>query len=188
VKRIALTVAVVAALVGVMPAQAVAATYWVEYPNTRSSVPFHNAIGSGYVDTGVRAWNPAPNLSLYKVSANPTSGISVRWDYSLSGRSIGGTVRVDRWRWSGTQWMIDDCTVLVNPGIPGVGRPTGRYLQAIVTHETGHCLGWWRHSTTNRYATSIMRTYIGRTPSLAGQRITPTSTDLARIGAGLSSR
>ena len=36
------------------------------------------------------------------------------------------------------------------------GKPSGRWFEAIVAHEVGHCLGWWEHRTP--VSNSIMRT------------------------------
>lgn len=37
-----------------------------------------------------------------------------------------------------------------------LGRPSGKWLEAIVAHEVGHCLGWWEHRVPT--AKSVMRT------------------------------
>jgi hypothetical protein len=62
------------------------------------------------------------------------------------------------------------------------GRPYGRWLQAIVSHEAGHCLGWWKDGIVGY--PSIMRSSLSPTYINSGSHTyTPTSTDLARMQA-----
>jgi hypothetical protein len=61
------------------------------------------------------------------------------------------------------------------------GKPYGRWFEAIVTHEVGHCLGWYEHKTPSP---SIMRTSLGPYSIANGsQPYTPSSNDRARMQA-----
>lgn len=57
------------------------------------------------------------------------------------------------------------------------GRPSGRWFEAIVSHEVGHCLGWWRHKPST--SSSIMRSRLNPYWVNAGyDTYRPTSNDL----------
>ena len=59
-------------------------------------------------------------------------------------------VEVTNWFATGTNGGLEigDCIVNVNTPSAGVGRPYGKWLSAIVTHEVAHCLGHWHHAPT----------------------------------------
>jgi hypothetical protein len=70
----------------------------------------------------------------------------------------------------------------MNPSVGTVGRPYGRWLDAMVQHEVGHCLGHFRHSEHPH----IMRPFISKSGTLAGTAWLRTGTDLSRLKAGMA--
>ena len=180
-------VAVVALLLVTLGMQpAAAATYYVDHPFTKDSIPYYNATGRSNVPVAVDRWDDLGGLNLWPTTANPSSGIDVRWgstSHPYYNKKIGGWVEAT-WVWSSGQWEIKDCTVFVNRKVYGAGQPYGRWLEAIVSHEVGHCLGWWRDGIIGY--PSIMRSGLSKSGTLAGIAYRPTNDDRRKIIAGLA--
>ncbi|MFW5470370.1 hypothetical protein ACOCJ4_10025 [Knoellia sp. CPCC 206435] len=178
------TTAVFAALITcamtlLAPPSAVAATAWVDYPFYKDTVPVYNRLGVTGTTTAAHRWEVGTGIDLVPVSSEPSRGITITWSSARAGTKVGGWVEVPTWSSTGTNggFEIGDCIVNVNTHVGGVGRPYGKWLAAIVTHEVGHCLGHWDHASDPH----IMRPFISKSAALAGTAWTPTSTDLARL-------
>jgi hypothetical protein len=158
---------------------AAAGTYWVQYPFARDSIPIYNKTGVAAALTAAERWEVNTQLTTYGVSSEPASGITIQWNSSRAGTSTlgwakGVTTTV------GGRTATTDCVVNVNTNVAGQGKPYGKWLEAIVAHETGHCLGWHRH-IDDKYSASIMRYAVSKSTSLAGQRYRPSAWDLSQM-------
>lgn len=176
--------AFVAALLGcaatLIPApSAGAATAWVDYPFIRDSIPVHNRLGVTGTTTAAHRWEVGTGIDLVPTYSDPYQGITIQWSSARSGTKVGGWVEVTKWYGTGPNGALEigDCTVNVNTNVGGAGRPYGKWLAAIVSHEVGHCLGHWDHASHPH----VMRSFISKSETLAGRAWTPTSTDLGRI-------
>ena len=155
-----------------------AATSTVDYPFATDRIPVYNRLGVYGTTTAAHRWEATGGLDLVPVYAEPASGITLRWNSARAGTTVGGWVDYTNWKWDGRQWELSDCVVNVNTKVAGYGRPYGKWLYAIVTHEVGHCLGWYDHSVYP----SIMRTSLNPNKINAGYHpYTPTSNDLYKM-------
>lgn len=180
VRTTALAAAVLTAVATLLPASsAPAATAWVDYPFFRDTIAVHNRLGVSGTTTAAHRWEVGTGIDLVPSTSEPYRGITIRWSSARSGTKVGGWVEVTKWYATGTNGDLEigDCIVNVNTHVGGAGRPYGRWLAAIVSHEVGHCLGYWDHASHPE----IMRSFISKTDTLAGKAWTPTATDLARI-------
>ena len=158
-----------------------AATATVDYPFNKDSIPIYSGLGVTGTVTAAHRWEVGTGIDLVRVYSDPAAGINVRWSSARAGTTVGGWVNYNRWAWDGSSWEAADCTVFVNTNVAGYGRPSGKWLQAIVSHEVGHCLGWYDHGTYP----SIMRTSLNPSRINAGlDPYTPTTDDLNRIRYG----
>jgi hypothetical protein len=93
------------------------ATYYVPHPMVYDSVPVLNKTGRASAFTAIDRWDAGTDFTIWPTTSNLTYGIVIQWDWSLAGRSIGGTIRVDKWVWNGSFWQAQKCTVLLNPDV-----------------------------------------------------------------------
>jgi hypothetical protein len=92
-------------------------TYYVQNPWARDYVPVHNRTGRASASTAADRWDAGTPLNIVPVSYEPASGITIVWDWSLAGRSIGGWAEVTSWVWNGSWWQPSDCVVHLNPDV-----------------------------------------------------------------------
>lgn len=91
-------------------------TAYVPYPFHSDYVPVFNRTGRAAAFTAANRWEPGP-LNIVQVYSEPSNGITLMWDWSLAGRSIGGYVEVTRWVWNGKHWQVADANVRLNPDV-----------------------------------------------------------------------
>lgn len=89
-------------------------TTYVQYPRVSDSVPLYNRTGRAAAFTAADRWDPGTDFNIVPASSEPTDGITIKFDSSRAGTSVGGWVTVEKWAWSGTFWQPADCTVHVN--------------------------------------------------------------------------
>jgi hypothetical protein len=157
------------------PAQA--STYWVTKPFSRDYVPTYNRLGTSLGITAATRWNNGTGLNVKAVGYEPAMGITLVWSSARAGQSVGGWIE-----YAEAGGEITDCTVKVNTRVGTSGKPYGKWLEAIVSHEFGHCLGHLQHADSPH----IMRTHISKSGTLAGYNYRPTSTDLSRVRLGMA--
>ncbi|MEO5610570.1 MAG: matrixin family metalloprotease [Ornithinibacter sp.] len=178
--RATISAAMLAGMVGLWPAQAQAATYWMAYPFFNDSIPVYDRTGRTATMTAVNRWEHTGdgyNLwRTYSASTAASSGVTIQWSSERAGTSIGG------WAYqyySSSGHTTRHCVIKINSYIKGIGRPSGHAFEAIVAHEFGHCLGL-KHDYNSR--TNIMRSGFNYyTPYYR-----PTTTDEARARAGMA--
>ena len=95
----------------------VRSTYYVQNPWARDYVPVYNRTGRASAFTAADRWDAGTPLNIVPVTYEPAAGITIMWDWSLAGSSIGGRTDVTAWHWNGSWWQPKDCVVRLNPDV-----------------------------------------------------------------------
>ena len=173
--RTTITVAMLAGMVALWPAQAQAATDWMPTPYAKDSIPVYDRTGRSATMTAVDRWeHTGDGYDLWRTLSQPPAGtgVVIQWDSTLAGTNIAGLAEQ---RIVGGK--IVNCLLRVNTNINGIGRPSGKLYEAIISHEFGHCMGLKHDDSSTQ---SIMR------PGLGADAYVPTTTDKARARAGMA--
>jgi predicted Zn-dependent protease len=91
--------------------------YYVQNPWVRDYVPVYNRTGVSAVFTAADRWDAYTPLNIAAVTYEPASGITIQWNSSLAGTSVGGRADVTEWHWNGSFWQPVDCVVQLNPRV-----------------------------------------------------------------------